>query len=127
MNRKTRSAILHSLRNETKPLDKPQPEPSQSAPPSEPASVVETNPAPDPAARAETHGILGESPDEQSLETLLAEAEHRGYIRARAEFARQQFSAPAAGDSADFPSSCQPDASDSCLFLGKPRRSVWDL
>lgn len=76
--------------------------------------------APDTAAKQPL-----ESPtrlDMEALESMLAEAEQRGYDRARSEIATAEMNTPAPGDLPDAPATQVIDEP----FLSHRRRSVWD-
>lgn len=60
------------------------------------------------------------------IETLIAEAEERGYLRARQELAQQKFDAPTPGDEPAPPHDRVPP--DPIFdFLSRDPRSIWDL
>lgn len=63
------------------------------------------------------------APPEPDIAALIAEAEKRGYLRARQELAQQRFDAPAAGPEPEPPAVQKPRTD----FLSRERRSVWDL
>ncbi|MDE7153242.1 MAG: hypothetical protein K2O00_02205 [Muribaculaceae bacterium] len=60
--------------------------------------------------------------DLEALESMLADAEQRGYERARSEIATAEMNAPAVGDQ---PSAPVTEVTDE-PFLSHRRRSVWD-